>query len=71
MIRKIWHDIDEEPIYNYGVTPLIIDSNYGHITSIGHYYTQTLWQSHVLSQKHREYKWAYEMDLMYEDSYIK
>lgn len=71
MIRKIWHDIDEEPIYNYGVTPLIIDSNHGHISSLGQYYTSNLWQRHVESQKNRDFKWAYEMDLMYEDSYIK
>lgn len=62
--NKVWHDIDEEPIYENGVTPIIIDSNYGHISQEGHYYNQVQWKSHIEFQKHREFKWAYEKDLM-------
>ena len=62
--NKVWHDIDEEPIYVNGTTPLIIDSNYGHISQEGHYYDQFQWKHHIESQKHREFKWAYEKDLM-------
>ena len=62
--NKVWHDIDEEPIYENGVTPIIIDSNYGHISREGHYYNQVQWKSHIEFQKHREFKWAYEKDLM-------
>ena len=62
--NKVWHDIDEEPIYENGVTPIIIDSNYEHISQEGHYYNQVQWKSHIEFQKHREFKWAYEKDLM-------
>lgn len=62
--NKIWHDIDEEPIYVNGATPLIIDSNYGHVSREGHYYDQFQWKHHIEFQQHREFKWAYEKDLM-------
>ena len=62
--NKVWHDINEEPIYENGVTPIIIDSNYGHISQEGHYYNQVQWKSHIEFQKHREFRWAYEKDLM-------
>ena len=63
-LLSIWHDIDEEPIYVNGVTPIIIDSNYGHISQEGHHYNQVEWKSHIEFQKHCEFKWAYEKDLM-------
>lgn len=63
-LSSIWHDVDEEPIYVNGVTPIIIDSNYGHISQEGHYYNQVEWKNHIESQQHREFKWAYEKDLM-------
>lgn len=62
--NKVWHDIDEEPIYENGVTPIIIDSNYGHISQEGHYYNQVQWKSHIEFQKHCEFKWAYEKYLI-------
>lgn len=62
--NKVWHDIEEGPIYVDGVTPIIIDSNYGHISQEGHYYNQFQWKHHIESQKHRDFKWAYEKDLM-------
>ena len=64
LLSNIWHDIDEEPIYVNGVTPIIIDSNYGHISQEGHCYDQVQWKHHIESQRHREFKWAYENDLM-------
>lgn len=62
--NSIWHDIDEEPIYVNGETPIIIDSNYGHISCEGHHYNEILWKNHIESQRYREFKWAYEKDLM-------
>lgn len=60
----IWHSIDELPEFNdKGITPLIIDSYYGHIGGEAHSYTRWGWQSHIETHKNREFMWAYESDL--------
>lgn len=63
--KSVWHSIDEVPRYNIdGTTDFIIDSCYGHIEGEAHSYTPTQWSAHIGFQKNREFRWAYEKDLI-------
>lgn len=70
-VNKIWHDINEKPDFcerlqdGTHVTPLIIDSNYSHISArAAHRYTAETWKCHIGFETNREFKWAYESDLI-------
>ncbi|MBP5455614.1 MAG: hypothetical protein J6Y37_03880 [Paludibacteraceae bacterium] len=61
--RRVWHAIDDLPTFRNGLTELIVDSNYGHISREAHTYSLEQWEVHVGFQEHRDFLWAYEKDL--------
>ena len=64
-VNSVWHNIDEIPNFNLnGTSDLIIDSCYGHICREAHYYTPERWNTHIGFNANREFRWAYEKDLI-------
>ena len=65
-LNTVWHDCSEVPKYNLnGSTDFIIDSFYGHIEGEAHSYTPEQWSAHLGFVANREFRWAYEKDLIY------
>lgn len=64
-VDNIWHSIDDIPDYNLnGISDFIVDSCYGHIYGEAHSYTPQQWSAHLGFVENREFKWAYEKDLI-------
>ena len=47
-----------------GITDFIVSSAYGHIEGEAHTYTPEQWSAHLEFNVHREFRWAYEKDLI-------
>lgn len=63
--NAVWHDCTVVPKYNVnGSTDFIIDSFYGHIEGEAHTYTPDQWSAHLAFTANREFRWAYEKDLI-------
>lgn len=63
--NSIWHNIDDTPNYNLnGISDFIIDSCYGHIYGEAHSYTPEQWSAHIGFNANRQFRWAYEKDLI-------
>lgn len=63
--KKIWYNENDAPKYNQnGVTDFIVSSAYGHIEGEAHTYTPEQWSAHLGFNAHREFRWAYESDLI-------
>lgn len=63
--KNVWHDCTKVPRYNYnGVTDLIVSSAYGHIQGVAHTYTPDQWSAHLGFNANRDFKWAYEKDII-------
>lgn len=61
----VWHEIDEVPQYNLnGISDFIISSAYGHIEGEAHTYTPVQWSAHIGFNQNRQFRWAYEKDLI-------
>ena len=66
--NSVWHDITIVPKYNLnGVTDFIVSSAYGHIEGAAHTYTPDQWSAHIGFNANRDFKWAYESDLIMEE----
>ena len=63
-VNSVWHNIDDIPNFNLGVSDLIIDSYYGHIYGEAHFYTPEQWSAHIGFNTNRQFRWAYEKDLI-------
>lgn len=60
-----WNSENVVPKYNLnGITDFIISSCYGHIEGGAHTYTPEQWSAHLGFMANREFKWAYEKDLI-------
>lgn len=63
--KNVWHDCTKVPKYNLnGVTDFIVSSAYGHIEGVAHTYTPDQWSAHLGFNQNREFRWAYEEDLI-------
>lgn len=63
--NTVWNSENVVPKYNLnGITDLIISSAYGHIEGEAHTYTPEQWSAHLGFNAHREFRWAYEKDLI-------
>ena len=63
--NSVWHEIDEIPQYNLnGVSDFIISSAHGHIEGEAHTYTPSQWSAHIGFNQNRQFRWAYEKDLI-------
>lgn len=63
--NSAWHDIIIVPKYNQnGVTDFIVSSAHGHIEGEAHTYTPDQWSAHIGFNANRDFKWAYEKDLI-------
>lgn len=63
--NSTWHNIDDTPNYNLnGISDFIIDSCYGHIYREAHSYTPEQWAAHIEFNANRQFRWAYEKDLI-------
>lgn len=63
--NSVWHNIDDTPNYNLnGISDFIIDSCYGHIYGEAHSYTPEQWSAHIGFNANRQFRWAYEKDLI-------
>lgn len=66
--NSVWHDITIVPKYNpNGITDFIVSSAYGHIEGEAHTYTPDQWSAHIGFNVNRDFKWAYESDLIMEE----
>ena len=64
-VNSVWHNIDDIPDYNLnGISDLIVDSCYGHIYGEAHSYTPEQWLAHIGFNANRQFRWAYERDLI-------
>ena len=62
---KIWHGENDVPKYNQnGITDFIVSSIYGHIYGEAHTYTPERWSVHLEVNQNKEFRWAYESDLI-------
>lgn len=60
-----WNSENVVPKYNLnGITDFIISSCYGHIEGEAHTYTSEQWSAHLGFMANREFRWAYEKDLI-------
>ena len=63
--NSVWHDENIVPKFNFnGISDLIVSSCYGHIQAVPHTYTPEEWKAHVGFNINREFRWAYEKDLI-------
>ena len=63
--NTVWNSEDIVPKYNLnGVTDFIVSSVYGHIYGEAHTYTPERWSAHLEFNQNREFRWAYENDLI-------
>ncbi len=64
-INSVWHSIDDIPNYNLnGISDFIVGSCYGHIYGEAHSYTPEQWAAHIRFNINRQFRWAYEKDLI-------
>lgn len=60
-----WNSENVVPKYNLnGITDFIVSSCYGHIEGEAHAYTPEQWSAHLGFMANREFRWAYEKDLI-------
>jgi hypothetical protein len=60
-----WNSENVIPKYNLnGITDFIISSAYGHIEGEAHTYTPEQWNAHLGFNAYRDFRWAYEKDLI-------
>ena len=60
-----WNSENVVPKYNLnGISDFIISSCYGHIEGEAHTYTPEQWSAHLGFMSNREFRWAYEKDLI-------
>lgn len=63
--NSVWNSEDVEPKYNLnGITDFIISSAHGHIEREAHTYTPEQWSAHLGFMANRDFRWAYEEDLI-------
>ena len=63
--NTVWNSENVVPKYNLnGITDFIVSSAYGHIEGEAHTYTPEQWSAHIGFNAHREFRWAYEKDLI-------
>lgn len=63
--NTVWNSKNVVPKYNLnGITDFIISSCYGHIEGEAHAYTPEQWNAHLGFNQNREFRWAYEKDLI-------
>lgn len=63
--NTFWNSENVVPKYNLnGVTDFIVSSCYGHIEGEAHTYTPEQWSAHLGFKANREFRWAYEKDLI-------
>lgn len=63
--NTVWNSENVVPNYDLnGITDLIVSSAYGHIEGEAHTYTPEQWSAHLGFNAHREFRWAYEKDLI-------
>ncbi len=61
----VWNSENVMPKFNLnGVTDFIVSSAYGHIEGEAHTYTPTKWSAHLEFNANRDFRWAYEKDLV-------
>ena len=61
----VWNSENVVPKYNLnGVTEFIVSSCYGHIEGEAHTYTPEQWNAHLGFNQNREFRWAYEKDII-------
>ena len=64
-VNTVWNGENVIPKYNLnGITDFIVSSAYGHIEGEAHTYTPEQWSAHLGFNAHREFRWAYEKDLI-------
>lgn len=60
-----WNNENVVPKYNLnGITDFIVSSCYGHIEGEAHAYTPEQWSAHLGFMANREFRWAYEKELI-------
>jgi hypothetical protein len=60
-----WNSEDVVPKYNLnGISDFIVSSCYGHIEGEAHSYTPEQWSAHLGFMSNRQFRWAYEKDLI-------
>lgn len=63
--NTVWNSENVVPKYNpNGITDFIISSAYGHIEGEAHSYTPEQWSAHLGFNANRDFRWAYEKDLI-------
>lgn len=63
--NTVWNSENVVPQYNRnGITDFIVSSAHGHIEGEAHTYTPEQWSAHLGFNVHREFRWAYEKDLI-------
>ena len=63
--NTVWNSENVVPKYNLnGITDFIVSSCYGHIEGEAHTYTPEQWSAHLGFMANREFRWAYEKDLI-------
>ena len=63
--NTVWNSENVVPKYNpNGSTDFIVSSAYGHIYGEAHTYTPEQWSAHLGFNANREFRWAYEKDLI-------
>lgn len=61
----VWHDENITPKYNLnGITDFIVSSAHGHIEGEAHTYTPEQWSAHLGFNANRDFRWAYEKELI-------
>lgn len=63
--NHVWNSENVTPKYNSnGISDFIISSCYGHIEGEAHTYTSEQWNAHLGFNVNRDFRWAYEKDLI-------
>lgn len=63
--NTVWNSENAVPKYNQnGVTDFIVSSAYGHIEGAAHTYTPEQWSAHLGFNANRDFRLAYEKDLI-------
>lgn len=63
--NNAWHDENIVPKFNLnGISDFIVSSCYGHIEGVAHTYTPEQWSAHLGFNTNRDFRWAYEEDLI-------
>lgn len=63
--NTVWNNENVIPKYNLnGITDFIVSSAYGHVEGVAHTYTPKQWSAHLGFNANRDFRWAYEKDLI-------